>query len=362
MLCIDSDRPNEFMLQWWNEAANTAAGCVCLAELASSGVSSSVNLSPWILCRTTVGGGLYVPPASDLSEEDKQWIKEARAELRRTTLGYEGNWNGPADASGSILLNPVQAREPIIARQCATWPEFKEWAYDMKSRRGSGEWFRGHGSSDFRLESTLHRLGRFRLERYVTEELPHFKGQAEAMLNRRFTLSDGDDYSTVLGLARHHGMPTPLIDWTASPYIAAFFAFSDAIESRSNRSADSKVRIYSLSTEFVSTVAPRSIAVPGARPYVAALTVGPLHNPRLNAQQGRFLVTNVGDVEAYIARAEVMTGKQHLFAVDVPASVAPEALRDLAFMGLTAATIFPGLDGIGRMAKLDMLISQPSHK
>jgi hypothetical protein len=118
----------------------------------------------------------------------------------------------------------------------------------MREKR-NGEWFRGHRSNDFPLRTTLHRLGRFRLERCVYSDLPKFSMQAEATLNRRFDLNDGKDYATVLGLGRHHGLPTPLIDWTASPYIAAFFAFSDAIENRDIRASNTMVRMFELSTD-----------------------------------------------------------------------------------------------------------------
>jgi hypothetical protein len=351
MLCIDSDRPSEFMVQWWDDAvAGSAAGC--LFNVAPS--QTGFGLTPNTIYRATGNGALFAPHGSSLTDDEKR-IAAIRADLHEVANTLEGTWWAPDGSRGNVIFNPIATDNPIEPHQCETWSAFKDWANEMRKKQ-TGKWFRGHGSNVFSLTTTLHRLGRFRLERYVAEELPRFTGQAEATLNRRFDLGDGKDYSTILGLGRHHGLPTPLIDWTASPYIAAFFAFSDAIENRDVQDKNAKVRIFALSADFVRDLAPPTIVVSWPKPYVSTLTIGPLHNPRLSAQQGGFLVTNVGNLEGHMMGIQRRQGINHLFAADIPACVAPEALGDLAFMGLTAATMFPGLDGVGRMTKLDMLL------
>lgn len=102
------------------------------------------------------------------------------------------------------------------------------------------------------------------------------------------------------------------------------------------------------------------VTIPKLQPYIAFLKIPPRHNPRFLAQQGHFLVTNMAHAGDFIDYLEAHSGKTYLFAADVPVSCAPEALQDLAFMGLTAANMFPGLDGVGRMIRHQMLFRPPA--
>ena len=93
---------------------------------------------------------------------------------------------------------------------------------------GDGDFyvFRGHRDSAWRLTSTL--------ARYATVS-PDFRPMAVEYLTSRFVhgLASignremiGMDRRAKLEFARHHGVPSPLIDVTRSPYIALWFAFN----------------------------------------------------------------------------------------------------------------------------------------
>ena len=351
-LSVDDDRPAEYMIQWYGTGINPGA---ILSTAEENG--DTIELIPRWLYRVGSNGGLILPPL--LTDEEVSGLKATHATLRKTDQGLEGNWTGPNMPSGAISFPKApDILKGVKAVRCRSWAGFKSWAAERRSQDNAA-WFRGHGCSSYSLRTSLHRAGRHRMDRYLATELVQFKSHVEAVFNRRFNLNDGDDYSTVLVLGQHHGLPTPMLDWTESPYIAAFFAFSDALDAKRAGKKSTHVRVFALSQKMIEGTSPRAVVVSWPQPFVASLTVAPLHNPRLYAQQGRFMVTNVSNLEAFIRNIEIKAGMQHLFAIDIPVACGTEALQDLAFMGLTAATMFPGLDGISRMIRHEMFYKKP---
>ena len=352
MLCMDIDRPDEAMLHWWNEITNH--GAILVKVLRKS--DGSIKLEPKNVYHVNSSGGLFMPR---LSAEQFEYALGFRGHLQEVNESLEGAWTHTSGKNGRLIFPLSKTSADIVPEVCASWNEFKEWTTCARDEKGAAI-FRGHGSNSFRLRTTLHRAGMHRLERYCAESLVQFRGHAEAVLGVRFNLSDADDYSTLLGLTQHHGLPTPMLDWTSSPYIAAFFAFSDAVESLESRPNDTHVRIYGLAQDFVNRWSPPVVTLPYISPYVSSLAISPINNSRLYAQQGKFLVTNIADLEYWLCSIDQPNGQKMLIAADVPITCAYEALKDLQFMGLTAATMFPGLDGVCRMLKHEMSFNRQS--
>lgn len=77
--------------------------------------------------------------------------------------------------------------------------------------------YRGLNNVDYPLATSLMRLGSDypRLERHL---LRNFKKYAHR------NAAPGDSIWNWLAVAQHHGLPTRLLDWTYSPYVALHFA------------------------------------------------------------------------------------------------------------------------------------------
>jgi len=351
ILNIDADRPNEFMFHVVSDAKSI--GLLAVGEWQDD----AIELRPSVIFRRSEIGALLAPAEADLTEEERSVRDGTTISLSRSGREITGNWQDIAGASGQIKLPSSGGDCCADPFMCTSWDEFKQWAARIR-RQNELTLFRGHGSSKFRLQTTLHRAGRFRLDRYWNETVPLFRDRAEAVMGVRFDQSSGDDQAIVLGLAQHHGLPTPLLDVTASPYIAAFFAFSDVVETQRDLNEHPYVRVYAFTRKFAENLAAPNIAPAYADIFVNTLSIGSRFNPRLYAQQGKFVVTNIASLEHLLRYLEGQMNERVMYAADVPAKFASEALEDLAFMGLTAANMFPGLDGVGRMMRHEMLFSR----
>lgn len=145
-----------------------------------------------------------------------------------------------------------------------SWEEFRPLIQDIRKRFGAIQrelpdgsvydcenniLFRGQPNADWELETTLERksgerydiLGYIIDATYPTNEIESFTGNRwniPPSPELRESINKNQDSMRVylpcyeyLVYLRHHGFPSPLLDWTESPFIAAYFAFCDDVKS-----------------------------------------------------------------------------------------------------------------------------------
>jgi hypothetical protein len=241
-------------------------------------------------------------------------------------------------SEGKGRLFRVPANEPPEdADDLMTWRDFVDFA----CRNSPGYIFRGQ-SAPHRLRTSFHRSARKDLVRYRLNDIPEIYRSLACQLRTYFDLLNPEHTGAFYSLIQHHGYPTPLLDWTHSPFVAAFFAFEKPDASATN------VRIFVLDRAAWVADLPQIKLVTFTAPHFSIIDVLSLENNRMVPQQATAALTNVDDIEYYIQYHERIRKKKYLRRIDIPVSDREIALAQLRLMGITAGSLFPGLDGTCR--------------
>jgi hypothetical protein len=258
----------------------------------------------------------------------------------------------------------------IPERTVKSWVQLSKVAElfsPMSPIRGPNYVFRGHEDASYKLDPSLHRAitnnrkkqlpganALLAVEKYLLDQ---FIDLAPSYLPTNVVVA----IERVVGwwpIMRHYGIPTRILDWTKSFYVAAYFAVSGQ--------PDKDGAIYVVQLRVLKRAMDKAFNSPGEVPLNYDYYTNPNSPPiihiymrrkalpdRIIAQQGCFMVCRniIGDLEEILASKIPKAAdaqKVSLMKILIPSRCKPAFMRQLKAMNVTASSLFPGLDGIGR--------------
>lgn len=213
--------------------------------------------------------------------------------------------------------------------------------------------FRGQAKKEWRLESTLRRLiinarktgakdeG---VNSFVAKHLDRFKIEIKGRRGINPPKLEDDE---IWALGQHYGLATPLLDWSNSPYISLFFAFSDFFSDDQRRCvwALNKSKVQEINKAISNDSNKMEFFIPESE-----------DNERIISQSGLFTKGPVMmSVDQWVNHNHnLVGGEPALVQIEIPEIDASrkEILSHLDLMNIKYSTVFPDLIGASRYCNI----------
>ena len=214
----------------------------------------------------------------------------------------------------------------------------------------SGDWiFRGQSNLNWGLETSYFR---FCNQNNIDHSITHFEENLEDFILAGSNLLGVDLMHLKLlkqiALAQHHGLPTPYLDWTFSPYIALFFAVNDFLLTFTNNEKGVRVWAIKVKKNYLMNISTDISSLSDLDFKIIHGNV--LNTKRVSRQLGCFTYHDKsGDLFQYktqynldLRYFDIAVDKFHV-------------LSELKLMGINSGVLFNDLNGIAIDAKLNFI-------
>jgi hypothetical protein len=242
----------------------------------------------------------------------------------------------------TVDLDCWESFEKHVASIFVTWQKLKD---EKKYNQWSTPRFRGHSDADWKLETTLERFTKKSVDtEHYFKTLRDIRPAVISVTGKNWDIPEkfeggrlpASGYEFMIYL-RHHGFPSPLLDWTRSPYVAAFFAFRSQEKPKSD-----KVAIYSYVERFEH---PESFN--GEAPTIHGLGPYAVTHKRHYAQQCEYSICQKRTHGRYVYSshetidfADKSSDLGPVTKYTLPVSDREKVLKQLQRMNVTAFSLF----------------------
>lgn len=242
-----------------------------------------------------------------------------------------------------------------------TWDQFKK-EIETQIQSESRYIYRGQSDSEWSLKTSLHRTGQWPRPKdivsYMEKIVPVAYETVATWDGIKRDLKNPFINAQFIALLQHHGFPTPLLDWTYSPYIAGYFAFEgiDHFEPQYEY-----VSIYAFDKELWLKSYEQSYDYKDENLHVSVLEPSIVGNPKQMLQQGIYMYTNQVDIEGHI-ESHVRNNVDFIKKYRIKSSEQTNVLRELNYMNINRMLLFPSLEGACKKLAIDVSLIFPMGK